>query len=169
MSTVTKTRQRKGGAAESGASGLHPDPPPVLADKEERRDTRSMRTVFRSIVRSQTRALTFERLAVVVADLLRGGDSQPPQLLLKLPGGGAFAAEVDDVLEIEAELVRMGSAERMKLASLMASVVRVHARDVDRDQMPRGPNAPIPAGEGLLDNPGFRAASSVAAAATSRK
>jgi hypothetical protein len=115
-----------------------------------------MNVVFRALVRAQTRALAYDKLGLVAGELFRGSEAKPPAFLLKLPGGGAFAAEIADVVEIEQELGRLASDERIKFAKLMASAVLADPRDVDLTPRPIPPHVPASPGETVEPNPGFR-------------
>lgn len=155
MTDVTRTPRRKR-TTNTVTSNAASESPSVTTDTTEALETRSMSVVFRGIVRAQTRALVFERLAVVAGDLFRGNECRPPALLMKLPGGGAFPAELEDIIEIESELARMASSERIKIARLMASAVLAKADDVDPHEVsgePYVPYVPAPDGELLVENP----------------
>ena len=155
MTDVTRTTRRKRGM-NPVTSDPAPDSPPATGETTEALETRSMSVVFRAIVRHQTRALMFERLAAVAGDLFRGNTGLPPALLLKLPGGGPFPAELEDVCELECELSRMASNERIKIAKLMSADVLTKAGDVDHDEVseePYVPCVPAPDGELVVENP----------------
>ena len=155
MIDVTKTTRRK-----RGTNPVTSDPTPesstATAETSEGLETRSMSVVFRAIVRHQTRALVFERLAALAGDLFRDHEGRPPALLLKLPGGGPFPAELEDVCDLECELSRMASHERIKIAKLMSADVLTKAGDVDHDEVseePYVPCVPAPDGELVVENP----------------
>lgn len=155
MTDVTRTPRRKRGM-NPVTSDPAPDSPSVTAETTEGAETRSMSVVFRAIVRHQTRALMFERLAALAGDLFRDHEGRPPALLLKLPGGGPFPAELEDVCDLECELSRMASNERIKIAKLMSSDVLTKAGDVDPDEVsgePYVPSVPTPDGELVVENP----------------
>jgi hypothetical protein len=164
MNDATKSPRRKRKAA--GEAGVAPAPHPATSPPPE---LRSMGVVIRAVMRGQARALIFERLAHEVARLFRGVDGEPPRLLLKLPGGGAFPCELEDVMEIERGFARMASDERLKIAKLMSSAVLADPAEVDRrDEVSRGPNVPTPEGEVLVPNPAVRSAAPGATTGTGR-
>lgn len=122
-----------------------------------------MGVVMRAVARSQARALMYERLAIEAADLFRGNDFKPPRLLLKLPGGGPFPVEVEDVMDVEGELAQMASAERLKVVSLLASAVHADPAEVDlRRGDPGRASVPMPEGEMVVENPAARSATPAA-------
>jgi hypothetical protein len=171
MSEASKSSRRKrravvvqeGGAATPPSSTA---PCAPTADTKPRVEIRSMAVVARAVTRAQGRALVYERLAIEAANLFRGNDFRPPRLLLKLPGGGPFPVEVDDVMEIEGELAQMASEERLKVTRLLASPVHADPAEVDlRREVSGKANVPVPEGETVVENPTAR--STTAAATTS--
>jgi hypothetical protein len=128
-----------------------------------------MRVVMRAVARAQARALMYERLAIEAGDLFRGNDFRPPRLLLKLPGGGPFPVEVEDVMEVEGELAQMASMERSRIAGLMASTVHADPEEVDlHREVPGKANVPVPEGECMVPNPEVRATAAAATAGAHR-
>jgi hypothetical protein len=127
--------------------------------RERTTATRSLQVVRRAINRAQAKALMLEHLARVVAIDFRGTDFAPPRLLVRVPGGGPFAVEVDDVLELELELQSLAANERSKIARIQGAGVMVDPGDVDI-----GPGVAVslprpPQDESPVDNPEFRRAS----------
>jgi hypothetical protein len=129
-------------------------PPP----KERPTATRSLRAVRRAISRAQTRAVMLEHLARVVAIDFRGTECEPPRLLLRVPGGGAFAVERDDVTDLENDLLDLAADERSKIVRISGAGVAVDPADVDIDRHLRGSILRPPHDENPVDNPEHRRA-----------
>jgi len=110
-----------------------------------------MEDIVSAVLRTQTRALVFTHLGQQVMSQFGVGDAGPPKLLLRLPGGGPFPADAAHVIDIATELERMASAERSKLARLLASYVSASTEDIDPEGMPLGPSIPPRAGEEVVE------------------
>lgn len=119
-------------------------------------ETRRLVEVTRAVQRAQTRALVFEFLASFAVDSFAGSDTRPPRFLLKIPGAGSFAADLQDVAPLAAELRELARNERVKVSRLVTANVLVDAADVDRPGPHRGPAAPVPPGEEVRANPEYR-------------
>jgi hypothetical protein len=127
--------------------------------RERTTATRSLQVVRRAINRAQAKALMLEHLSRAVAIDFRGTDFAPPRLLVRVPGGGAFAVEPDDVIDLELELLGLAASERSKIARILSAGVTVDPGDVDIGpgvavSLPRPPDDESP-----VDNPEFRRAS----------
>jgi len=107
--------------------------------------------ILRQMGSAHAQALMAEHLAEYCAEAFRGDDSRGPRKLLRLPNGSTCRAEVDDVLEIEATLLKLAAEAREQLARLNCSTVvvaDVAGREVSTAPAP----APIPEGEGVADS-----------------
>ncbi len=127
---------------------VDPPKPDVLALEPQ-----SMNLVFRSLVHFQTTAIILEHAAEYIADAFRGNDAKGPTKLLLMPNSTRCRAEVDDVLGVERALLDLAAAARKKQRQLEAAGVLVAEELLFREE-PRGPRAPAPAGEGVVDVPG---------------
>lgn len=116
---------------------------------------RSLQVVGRAIERAQTFAMVYEHVASLVGPLFRGTENMPPKLLMRVPGGGAYAATVDDVIEIEVELLRRAADERLKIGRLLGAGVLARPEDVDRKAAVHRPVSPTPSGERVVENAAF--------------
>jgi hypothetical protein len=120
------------------------DEMPWLRPNGSKPEERTYCAVARAILRGQTRALILEHAARVAGEDFRGSEVAPPRMLLTVPGGGPFPAELNDVCELEIDLMQMAAVERQKIARLMDCPVTVDPSDVDHPIPLRGAGTRLP-------------------------
>jgi len=128
-----------------------------------------MEDVIGALMRTQTRALVLTHLSQQVISQFGAGDVGRPKLLLRLPGGGPFPADTAHIIDIASELEQMASAERAKLARLLAAYVSAPVEDVDPAGASHGPNIPGRAGEEVVETASCRLPPAPSAAGSQAK
>jgi len=148
---TTETRRRSRGRARTDAPEMAAAP---RADSEAqpRLEVRRLEEVVAAVLRMQTRALILGHLAEESLARFGVGDAGPPKLLVRLPGGGPFAAAPEHVISVANELRRLASKERGRVERLLASYSTATAEDVDPPSvLDDGPNVAAKPGEAVID------------------
>ncbi len=101
---------------------------PVAPEDVEELNEQPLEAVMGEVRRLQARALILEHAAQTLLTNFAADGDKSPRLLLQVPGGGAFAADVDDLFELQQELLALAGRERTRVRQLLCSVVAVPTR-----------------------------------------
>jgi endonuclease III len=90
-------------------------------------ESAAVQHVLRAVTRAQVKALMIEHLAKKLLENFASREGQRPKMLLRLPNGGPFAADLDDVLALNAELVALADRARARVQQLLRAPVSIPA------------------------------------------
>lgn len=107
--------------------------------------------VLHALAHLQSRAPILEYLAEHVVAVFHGNEARGPKKLLALPDGTQRPAELEAVLAIERELMRLAYEARSRMRRIKEAGVLVEREVVVHDDIPHGPRPPAPPNEGVVD------------------